>query len=84
MTLDPALCAALEADWRTAALSDQDRAMLGYVEKLTLAPATCTREDLDALRAAGFDDRGITQITMIASMFAYLNRMADGLGVGRP
>lgn len=58
--------------------------MLAYVEKLTLTPVACSRGDLDGLRAAGFDDVAITQITMIASMFSFLNRMADGLGVGRP
>jgi alkylhydroperoxidase family enzyme len=58
--------------------------MLTYVEKLTLAPARAEREDLDALRAAGFDDRGILQINLIASWFNYINRVADGLGVGRP
>jgi uncharacterized peroxidase-related enzyme len=84
VTEDEALVAALRAGWRTAPLTDQDRAMCAYVEKLTLAPVTCTREDLDGLRAVGFDDTAITQISMIASMFCYLNRMADGLGVGRP
>ncbi|HEY8209892.1 MAG TPA: hypothetical protein VIG99_20530 [Myxococcaceae bacterium] len=58
--------------------------MLTYVEKLTLAPARVAREDLDALRAAGFDDRGILQVNLIASWFNYVNRVADGLGVGRP
>jgi uncharacterized peroxidase-related enzyme len=76
--------AALRADWRTAPLSEADRAMLEYAEKLTLRPATCTQEDLAQLRAHGFDDRAILQITMIVSMFNYLNRVADGLGVGRP
>jgi alkylhydroperoxidase family enzyme len=57
--------------------------MLAYVEKLTLRPGEMVRDDVDALRAAGFDDRAITQIAGIASMFAYLNRMADGLGTGR-
>ena len=75
--------AAIRADWRTAPLSDADRAMLGYVDKLTLRPGEMVREDLEALRAVGFDDRAITQIAGIASMFAYLNRMADGLGTGR-
>lgn len=58
--------------------------MLTYVEKLTLAPARVERVDLDALRAVGFDDRGILQINLIASWFNYINRVADGLGVGRP
>jgi uncharacterized peroxidase-related enzyme len=77
------MVAALRADWRTAPLSDADRAMLTFVEKLTLRPATCQADDLRALRDAGFDDRGILQITMITSMFNYLNRVADALGTGR-
>ena len=38
---------------------------------------------IDALRNVGFDDRGILQITLIASWFNYINRVADALGVGR-
>jgi alkylhydroperoxidase family enzyme len=38
---------------------------------------------LRSLRAAGFDDRGILQITLIAAWFNYINRVADALGVGR-
>jgi alkylhydroperoxidase family enzyme len=41
------------------------------------------RDDHERLRAAGFDDRGILQITLIASWFKYINRVADALGVGR-
>ena len=83
VTLDESLAASIKADWRTAPIDDRDRLMLGYVEKLTLKPASVVREDLDALRAGGFDDRAILQINMIASWFNYVNRAADGLGVGR-
>lgn len=82
-TLDEALASAIKRDWRTAALSERERAMLTYVEKLTLQPAQVAREDLDALRAAGFDDQAILQVNLIASWFNYINRVADGLGVGR-
>ena len=57
--------------------------MLAYVEKLTLDPPSVWKDDLDALRAAGFDDVAILQINLIASWFNYINRVADGLGVGR-
>ena len=57
--------------------------MLDYVAKLTLHADRTTREDLDRLRHAGFDDRAILQINLIASWFNYINRVADGLGVGR-
>jgi alkylhydroperoxidase family enzyme len=83
VTLDVGYVDALRADWRTAPLPDADLAMLGYVEKLTLAPGSLTQDDLAPLRAAGFDDIAITQIAGIASMLCYLNRMADGLGTGR-
>jgi uncharacterized peroxidase-related enzyme len=77
------LSEALKQDWRTADLTDRERAMLSYVEKLTLAPATVYSDDLDALRAVGFDDVSILQVNLIASWFNYINRVADGLGVGR-
>jgi alkylhydroperoxidase family enzyme len=57
--------------------------MLAYAEKLTVAPTSVTRDDLDALRRTGFDDRAILQMNLIASFFNYVNRVADGLGVGR-
>jgi len=74
---------ALRQDYRTAPISQQNRVMLDYVVKLTKDATRCGPEDHDKLRAVGFDDRGILQITMIASWFNYINRMADALGVGR-
>jgi alkylhydroperoxidase family enzyme len=64
-------------------MSDQDRVMLEYVEQLTRDATRIMPEFHDRLRAAGFDDRGILQITLIASWFNYINRVADALGVGR-
>ena len=74
---------ALRNDYRTAPISEQDRTMLDYVVKLTKDATKCSPEDHAKLRAAGFDDRGILQITLIASWFNYINRAADALGVGR-
>ena len=83
MSLDRDLAEALKRDWRTASLDEKDQAMLSYVEKLTKNPVSVWRDDMDALRAVGFDDTAILQITLIASFFNYINRVADGLGVGR-
>jgi alkylhydroperoxidase family enzyme len=57
--------------------------MLAYVEKLTKNPPSIWRDDMDVLRQVGFDDTAILQITLIASFFNYINRVADALGVGR-
>lgn len=74
---------ALKKDYRTAPISEQDRKMLDYVVKLTKDATKCSPEDHAKLRAVGFDDKGILQITLIASWFNYINRVADALGVGR-
>jgi uncharacterized peroxidase-related enzyme len=77
------LVGALQADYKTAPISEQDRTMLDYVAQLTRDATRIGREDHERLRAVGFDDRGILQITLIASWFNYINRVADALGVGR-
>ena len=74
---------ALKRDYRSAPISEQYRAMLDYVVKLTKDATKCSPEDHARLRAAGFDDRGILQITLIAAWFSYINKAADALGVGR-
>jgi len=74
---------ALRRDYRSAPISAQDKVMLDYVVKLTRDATQCSPQDHEKLRAVGFDDRGILQITLIASWFNYINRVADALGVGR-
>jgi len=81
--LDEGLVEAIKKDFRRAPISEADRVMLEYVEKLTRDATRVGRDDHEKLRAAGFDDRGILQITLIASWFNYINRVADALGVGR-
>ena len=75
--------AALEDDYRKAPISEQDRVMLDYVAQLTRDATRIGPEHHEALRRVGFDDRGILQITLIASWFNYINRVADALGVGQ-
>ena len=74
---------ALEEDYRTAPIDERDRVMLDYVVQLTRDATRIGPADHDRLRSAGFDDTGILQITLIASWFNYINRVADALGVGR-
>jgi uncharacterized peroxidase-related enzyme len=83
VTLDAGMVEALQRDYRTAPITEQERTMLDYVVKVTQDATRVSPEDHVKLRAAGFDDRGILQITLIASWFNYINRVADALGVGR-
>lgn len=83
MTLDEDLVAALREDYTQAPISDQERVMLDYVVQLTKDATRLQPADIERLRTAGFDDTAILQITLIASWFNYINRVADALGVGR-
>ena len=83
MTLDEAFVKALVEDYENAPLTAQDRTMLDYVTVVTKDATRVTPAHHARLREVGFDDRGILQITLIASWFNYINRVADALGVGR-
>jgi uncharacterized peroxidase-related enzyme len=83
VTLDRELVQALEKDYTTAPITPQERVMVDYVVKVTKDATKVRKGDIEGLRTAGFDDRGILQITMIAAWFNSINRVADALGVGR-
>ena len=83
VTLDEGLIAALREDYRTAPISEAEKVMLDYVVQLTKDAVKITPGHHARLREAGFDDKAILQITLIASWFNYINRVADALGVGR-
>ena len=76
-----ALALALMDDYRTADLTEPDRAMLDFAVKLTRSPQEMAEVDVAALRRNGFDDESIHEIVQIAALFNYYNRLADGLGI---
>lgn len=68
-------------DWRTAPLSEADRALCEFAAKLTHHQQEMSGQDLDALRAHGFDDRAIHDAVQVVAYFNYITRIADALGV---
>jgi len=78
---DDQLLAAIEADYEAAAISESRKAMLRYSVKLTMTPWDMTEQDVVSLRESGFSDRDILDIAEVVSYYAYVNRIADGLGV---
>jgi alkylhydroperoxidase family enzyme len=81
--LDDDLIAALREDYKTAPISEAETVMCDYVVQLTKDATKISPKYHENLRAVGFDDQGILQITLIASWFNYINRVADALGIGR-
>ena len=71
----------LQTDWRQAELSAADRAMLEYTEKLTLRPTEMVEGDVAALRDVGFSDAAVLDVNQVTGYYAFVNRLASGLGV---
>ncbi len=55
--------------------------MLAFAEKMTVAPQTITEADVVGLRAAGFQDLDVLDITLLACYRNFINRLGDALGV---
>jgi uncharacterized peroxidase-related enzyme len=68
-------------DWRSADLPESDRALCAFAEKLTRHQDEMGSDDVEDLRARGFDDRAIHDATQVVAYFNYISRVADGLGV---
>jgi uncharacterized peroxidase-related enzyme len=81
LTGDPEFVEQLSQDFTQASLKPSDRAMLDYAAKLTETPWDMQESDVLDLRDAGFDDRSILDIAQVTAYYAYVNRIADGLGV---
>jgi alkylhydroperoxidase family enzyme len=70
----------VERDWRTAPIREPLRAMLGFIEKMTLRAGELTRADADAVRAAGVSDDALVDAIHVAALFNMIVRLADSLG----
>ena len=72
--------------WPTFELDSKTRALLGYAKKLTETPDLVEDTDLDALRAAGWDEPGIYQATALISFLNFSGRLeaASGLPMDGP
>jgi len=72
--------AAVLDDWKTAPVSEKLRAMLGYLEKVTLAPETVQLDDVEVLRGHGISDEAITDAVHVCTAFQVYDRLADAMG----
>ncbi len=78
---DDGLLEAVERDFESSSLDERRKQMLRYATKLTLSPAEMLKTDVAALCDAGFADADILAIAEVVGYYAYVNRVADGLGV---
>ncbi len=81
LTKNRSLIDAMKADFHKVDIGEKDICMLEYAEKITLSPQDMKKEDVDKLRQVGFKESDILDIAMVASYFAFVTRIALGLGV---
>lgn len=81
LRVDERLKERLVNDWRTADLCEFDVQMLEYAEKVTRKAHNINQDYIDSLKASGFTDHMLHDIVQVSCYFAYVNRLADGLGV---
>lgn len=81
ITQDPTFAETLSQEWRSAPLDERLHAILGFAEQLTRTPAVMREQDIERLRDAGLEDRGILDVVQVVAYFNFVNRLADGLGV---
>lgn len=72
---------AIAREWRDAGLGEADQALCRFAEKLTRAQREMGPDDIETLRAHGFDDHAIHDATQVIGYFNYITRVADALGV---
>ena len=68
------------ADWRTAPVEPRLRAMLGYLEAVTLRPTEVEPEDAEVVRATGVSDQAMVDALLVCAYFNLIDRLADSFG----
>ena len=78
---DPVMADRITLDWRRAAgLTERQRAICAFAERLTLRPVEATEEDLEGLRAHGLSDEDAWDVVEVAAMYNFTNRLAQAGG----
>ncbi len=81
LTNDDKLVEGIKEDYTRLDVTPAERAMLNYAVKLTVAPSSVGREDVEGLRRQGFDDRDILDIIYVVCLFNFNDRLADATGI---
>ena len=71
----------IKQDYTQLQLPPDERAMLDYAVKLTVAPSTACEDDIERLRFLGFDDRDILDIVYVICLYNFNDRLADAMGI---
>lgn len=75
------LVKAVLADYKTAPLSEQEKALFAFLEKVLKATAQINQGDIDIAKASGWTDEALYDAIMVCGLFKFFNTWTDGTGV---
>ena len=78
---DAALVEAVLANYESAPISDAEKALLAFVDKMNRASTTISRDDVDAVKAAGWTDEALYDAITVCALFNFYNKWIDATGV---
>ena len=68
-------------DYRTAPITDQDRALFALIEKVNGDSSRLRQDDIDEAKAAGWSDEALYDAVTVCALFNFYNKWIDGTGV---
>lgn len=68
-------------DFRTAPISDREKALFGFIEKVNRESNATTQADVDAVKAAGWSEEAIYDAITVCALFNFYNTWIDATGV---
>jgi hypothetical protein len=69
------------ADYRSAPISDKERALFAFVDKVNRDSIQVRQQDIDALKGAGWSEEAIYDAVTVCALFNFYNRWIDATGV---
>ena len=69
-------------DYRSAPVSDAERALFAFIEKMNRESTAIDQRDVDVVRAAGWTDEALYDAITVCALFNFYNKWIDATGVG--
>jgi alkylhydroperoxidase family enzyme len=78
---DSVLVGAVLKDYRSAPISDRDKALFAFVEKMNRESSRLQQEDVNTVKAAGWSDEALYDAITVCALFNFYNKWVDAAGV---
>ena len=78
---DRPLVAAVLHDYRTAPISDREKELFAFIEKVNRDSSRLRKEDVEEVKAAGWSDEALYDAITVCALFNFYNKWIDATGV---